>query len=131
MRLWEIIKLADEKKLTEGDQFKAINIPFDLVIEFDEDDSLVYAKIMGNTIERKTVSLCDGEMRTEFIQLLKRGLREFDMIKELTINIGLKAKRSDGYWDGYIYFHKEGHLVWEDGKHYIVTGSTALWDVFY
>ena len=117
MRLWEIVKLADERKLTKGDQFKAINIPFDLVIEFDEDDSLVYAKIMGNTIERKTVSLCDGEMRTEFIQLLKRGL---------------KAKRSDGYWDGYIYFHKEGHLVWEDGKsHYIVTGSTALWDVFY
>jgi len=130
MRLWEIIKLADEKKLTEGDQFKAINIPFDLVIEFDEDDSLVYAKIMGNTTERKTVS-CSGEMRTEFIQLLKRCLREFDMIKELTINPLLKAKRSDGYWDGYIYFHKEGHLVWEDGKHYIVTGSTALWDVFY
>ena len=130
MRLWEIIKLADEKKLTEGDQFKAINIPFDLVLEFDEDDSLVYARIMGNTTERKTVS-CSGEMRIEFIQLLKRCLREFDMIKELTINPLLKAKRSDGYWDGYIYFHKEGHLVWEDGKHYIVTGSTALWDVFY
>ena len=131
MRLWEIIKLADEKKLTKGDQFKAINIPFDLVLEFDEDDSLVYNTIMGNTTERKAVSLCDGEMRTEFIQLSKRGLREFDMIKELTIDPLLKAKRSDGYWDGYIYFHKEGHLVWEDGKsHYIVTGSTALWDVF-
>jgi len=131
MRLWEIIKLADEKKLTKGDQFKAINIPFDLVLEFDEDDSLVYNTIMGNTTERKAVSLCDGEMRTEFIQLSKRGLREFDMIKELTIDPLLKAKRSDGYWDGYIYFHKEGHLVWEDGNHYIVTGSTALWDVFY
>jgi len=130
MRLWEIIKLADEKKLTKGDQFKAINIPLDLVLEYDEDDSLVYAKIMGNTTERKTVS-CRGEMRTEFIQLLKRSLREYDMIKELTIDPLLKAKRSDGYWDGYIYFHKEGHLIWEDGKHYIVTGSTALWDVFY
>jgi len=130
MRLWEIIKLIDEKKLIKGDQFKAINIPFDLVLEFDEDDSLVYARIMGNTTERKTVS-CSGEMRIEFIQLLKRCLREFDMIKELTINTSLKAKRSDGYWDGYIYFNKEGHLVWEDGKHYIVTGSTALWDVFY
>jgi len=129
MRLWEIIKLADEKKLTKGDQFKAINIPFDLVIEFDEDD-LVYAKIMGNITERETVS-CSGEMRTEFIQLLKRGLREYDMIKELTIDPLLKAKRSDGYWDGYINFNKEGHLVWEDGSHYIVTGSTALWDVFY
>ena len=131
MRLWEIIKLIDEKKLIKGDQFKAINIPFDLVLEFDEDDSLVYARIMGNTTERKTVS-CSGEMRIEFIQLLKRCLREFDMIKELTINTSLKAKRSDGYWDGYVSFdRKEGHLIWEDGKHYIVTGSTALWDVFY
>jgi len=129
MRLWEIIKLADEGKLTKGEQFKAINIPIDLIIEYDGND-LVYAKIMSDTVERETVS-CSGEIRTEFIQLLRKGLREFDMIKELTINTGLKAKRSDGYWDGYIYFHKEGHLVWEDGSHYIVTGSTALWDVFY
>jgi len=132
MRLWEIIKLADEKKLTKGDQFKAINIPFDLILEFDEDDSLVYKTIMGNTTERKAVSLCSGELGTEFIQMLKKGLREFDMIKELTIDPLLKAKRSDGYWDGYVSFdRKEGHLVWENGKHYIVTGSTVLWDVFY
>jgi len=131
MRLWEIIKLADEKKLTKGEKFKAINIPFDLVLEYDEDDSLVYNTIMGNTTERKAVSLCSGELGTEFMQILKKGLREYDMIKELTIDSLLKAKRSDGYWDGYIYFHKEGHLVWEDGSHYIVTGSTALWDVYY
>ena len=55
MRLWEIVKLADEKKLIKGDQFKAINIPFDLILEYDEDDSLVYAKIMGNTIEKKVI----------------------------------------------------------------------------
>ena len=53
------------------------------------------------------------------------------MMKELTIDPLLKAKRNNGYWNGYIYFHKKGYLVWEDGKHYIITGSTALWDVYY
>ena len=69
MRLWEIIKLADEKKLTKGDKFKAIDIPIDLILEFDEDDSLVYNTIMGNTTERKLVSLCSGEISTEYTKI--------------------------------------------------------------
>jgi len=69
MRLWEIIKLADEGKLKEGDQFKAINIPFDMIIEFDGCDSLVYASIFSNTTDRKTVTLCDGEINAEYIKV--------------------------------------------------------------
>ena len=69
MRLWEIIKLADEKKLTKGDKFKAIDIPMNLILEYDEDDSLVYNSIMGNTTERKAVSLCSGEIDTEYIKI--------------------------------------------------------------
>ena len=69
MRLWEIIKLADERKLTKGDKFKAINIPIDLILEYDEDDSLVYNTIMGNTTERKLVGLCSGEINTEYIKI--------------------------------------------------------------
>ena len=69
MRLWEIIKLADERKLTKGDKCKAINIPIDLILEYDEDDSLVYNTIMGNTTERKLVGLCSGEINTEYIKI--------------------------------------------------------------
>jgi len=94
MRLWEIVKLADERKLTKGDQFKAINIPFDLVIEFDEDDSLVYAKIMGNTIEKKTVSLCDGEMRTEFIKIETKTEIEYKNVI-LCFACGAEFKETD------------------------------------
>jgi len=69
MRLWEIIKLADEKKLTKGDKFKGIDIPMNLILEFDEDDSLVYNTIMGNTTERELVSLCSDEISTEYIKI--------------------------------------------------------------
>jgi len=94
MRLWEIIKLVDEKKLTKGDQFKAINIPFDLVIEFDEDNSLVYAKIMGNTTKRKAVNLCSGELGAEYVKIETKTEIEYKNIM-LCFACGAEFKETD------------------------------------
>jgi len=65
MKLWEILKFIYENKLNKGDQFEAIGLPFEMIIEYDGND-LVYANIMGNTIKRDTVSLCSGEMSVIF-----------------------------------------------------------------
>ena len=94
MRLWEIVKLADEKKLIKGDQFKAINIPFDLALEFDEDDSLVYNTIMGNTTERKTVSLCSGELCMEYVKIETKTEIEYKNVM-LCFACGAEFKETD------------------------------------
>jgi len=94
MRLWEIIKLADEKKLMKGDQFKAINIPFDLILEFDEDDSLVYNTIMGNAAERKAVSLCSGELGTEYVKIETKTEIEYKNVM-LCFACGAEFKETD------------------------------------
>jgi len=67
MRLWEIIKLADEKELKNGDKFEGINGFITLIIEY-EDGRLLYNKIMGDTHSRDTVSLCD-EMTLEYVEI--------------------------------------------------------------
>ena len=94
MRLWEIIKLADEKKLTKGDKFKGIDIPMNLILEFDEDDSLVYNTIMGNAAERKAVSLCSGELGTEYVKIETKTEIEYKNVM-LCFACGAEFKETD------------------------------------
>jgi len=66
MKLWEIVKLvSEEKMLCQGYKWKGINIPINLIIEFDN-GSLVYYTLMSDTTSRDPVSLCNGEINTEF-----------------------------------------------------------------
>lgn len=64
-KIWEILKMKDEGVLNKGDKFKAKNIPFECIIEFDG-CNFVYYNLMGNTLSRDTVSLCGGELTCNY-----------------------------------------------------------------
>lgn len=74
MRLWEIVKMADEGSLKEGDKFIGVSIPLvnplpiKLIIEYDG-YGLIYNTIMSDTTSKDNVTLCGGEIRTEYAKL--------------------------------------------------------------
>lgn len=68
MKLWEILKDVVEGKVEKGARFKGLNLPISLELEFDGCD-LVYSNLMGDVETRDTVSLCSGEIATDYIKL--------------------------------------------------------------
>ena len=65
-RLWELLYMVDKGFVVNGDMFKAINIPINMIIKY-EDGQFIYEDCMGN--KGKTVSLC-SEMECDWIELI-------------------------------------------------------------
>lgn len=64
MRLWEILKMINENKISEGTLFRATDILIDLVLEY-KDGFLIYNSIMGDKL-KKPATLCDGEIEANY-----------------------------------------------------------------
>jgi len=65
MKMWRIAEFADEGKFNQGDLLIAINLPINLIIEYNN-GGFVYHTLMSDTTSRKPVVLDLEDMETEF-----------------------------------------------------------------
>ena len=131
MKLWEILKMIDDKEIEDGTLFIGQNIPLTLVIKY-ENEELIYEQIM-NDKSKGNVTLCSGELSTDY-KMIKPELLPIYHHETISIVNGIGCFKDDFIDSIYVYTNNNENqyeIVPIDGKFAVPKIQNGNVSVFY